>query len=370
MKVPGSIDASNAYPASVAVISARRASRPSELDHPVTVANGAAGSGAALTLQAVDRIGPDQPAGRGAEAQRRRRLLLVVYWGGAIALVPWIALLYSAQPSNAVVYHLAILRVGASAFMVAGMVATAHWCSRNSHLTVLAGTFTATVAFMSAWFAIVTTSGARFTVALAYGLGMHLPVVVACIWTVRRHLQRLGTADGPPARVAVFLAVGAVAFVPLIVLAALGAPSSHAAHHLELMWTGLDVFELLAMALTGWCLWRRHPNLAVAAALTGTLMLCDAWYDVVTTAGRAEGTSVALACLEITLAVLSFAVARTVVLGWPGRSRSAHRSAASPRAEELHGGVNDVEVGRRGEVVHARYPYQGGRWQGLDQVVG
>ena len=108
------------------------------------------------------------------------------------------------------------------------------------------------------------------------------------------------------------------------------------------MWTGLDVFELLGMALTGWCLWRRLPNLAVAAALTGTLMLCDAWYDVVTTAGRAEGTSVALACLEIPLAVLSFAVARTVVLGWPGLSRSAYRRATSPHAEVPHCGVDDL----------------------------
>ena len=331
--MPELVDASNANPASVAVIDARRPLLPSEVGHPVTVAGGGAGPGATFTLRAPCRLGPDEPAGRSAGALRSRRLLLLVYGGGAIALIPWIALLYRAQPSNAVVYHLSVLRVGTSAFMVAGMVVTAYWCSTNSHLTVLAGTFTATVAFMSAWFAImsawfaiVSTSGARFTMALAYGLGLHLPVVVVCIWTVRRHLRRLGTAEGPPAHVSAYLAIGAVAYVPLIVLATLGAPSSHAAHHLGLMWTGLDVFELLGMALTGWCLWRRHPNLAVSAALTGTLMLCDAWYDVVTTAGRAEGMSLALACLEIPLAVLSFAVARTVVLGWPGRSRSAHRA--------------------------------------------
>ncbi len=368
--MPELVDASNANLASVSVIGARRASLPSEVGHPVMVAGGAAGSGAAFTLQAVDRLGPDGLAGRSARTLRSRRLLLLVYGGGAIALLPWIALLYRAQPSNAVVYHLVVLRVGASAFMIAGMVATAYWCSRNSHLTVPAGTFTGTVAFMSAWFAIVSTSGARFTMALAYGLGLHLPVVVVCIWTVRRHLRRLGTADGPPAHVSAYLAIGAVAVVPLVVLAALGAPSSHAAHHLGLMWTGLDVFELLGMALTGWCLWRRLPNLAAAAALTGTLMLCDAWYDVVTTTGRAEGTSLALACLEIPLAVLSFAVARTVVLGWPGRSRPAHRIAASPQAEEPHGGLDDAEVGRRGEVVHARYQNQGGQRQGLDQAFG
>jgi|GEM_PF-1441268 len=331
VNVPVFDDARDADPASVAVLRSRRASRHPGVDQDVTAA-GPVGTSATPPVQVVDRPGPDEPAGHGVGALRPRRLLLLVYWGGAIALIPWIALLYRSQPANAVVYHLAVLRVGTSAFMIAGMVATAYWCSTDSHATVLAGAFTATVAFMGAWFAVVTTSGARFTVALAFALGLHLPVVVVCIWTVRRHLRPLGTADGPPTRAPAFLTIGAVALVPLVVLAALGAPSSHAAHHLGLMWTGLDVFELLGMALTGWCLWRRLAGLAVAAALTGTLMLCDAWYDVVTAAGRAEGTSLALASLEIPLAVLSFVVARVVVLGWPGPTRCPRR--ASPEGGE------------------------------------
>ena len=84
--------------------------------------------------------------------------------------------------------------------------------------------------------------------------------------------------------------------------------------------------ELFGMALTGWCVWRRLPSVDVAAALTGALMLCDAWYKVVTSAGRAERMSLAMACLEISLAVLSFDEARNVVLAWPGRPRSAQRA--------------------------------------------
>jgi hypothetical protein len=40
VKVPELVDASNANPPSVAVIGARRASLPSEVGHPVTVAGG------------------------------------------------------------------------------------------------------------------------------------------------------------------------------------------------------------------------------------------------------------------------------------------------------------------------------------------
>jgi len=50
--------------------------------------------------------------------------------------------------------------------------------------------------------------------------------------------------------------------------------------------------------------------------------------------------------------------------------RSVPRIAASPQAEEPHGGIDHAEVGRCGEVVHAWYRYQGGRRQGLDQAVG
>lgn len=267
------------------------------------------------------------------------RWLVVLYFGAAAFLVPWIVVLFVTQNKSGVAYHLHLVELGISLLMVAGMLATALWCRQNSHLTVLAGTATATVVFISAWFATVTSSGGRLALALAYAVVIQLPVVGVCLWTVRRLFRPHGTHEGPPAPVVPFLIVTAVVLVPLIVMVSQGGPSHHAALHLRLVWTGLDVFELLALAATGWCLRRRLPSVAVAGSLTGTLLFCDAWFNVVATTGRVQLAGAAMALVELPLAALSFAVAYGEVRRWP---------EASPRRALPEGKWGPVEGGAEG----------------------
>jgi hypothetical protein len=62
---------------------------------------------------------------------------------------------------------------------------------------------------------------------------------------------------------------------------------------------------------------------AVPATITGTLLLCDAWINVIPTTGMARAEAVVLAFVEVPLAALSFWVA----------ARAARRSApAAPRS--------------------------------------
>jgi len=255
-----------------------------------------------------------------------RRVLLVVYWGSAAFLAPWIVALYKEQSANGVAYHLHLVRFGVSLLMVLGMLATAAGCWRNSHFTVVFGTLTATLTIISAWFATVTTTGRSFDLALGYALIVQLPVALLCTWIVRRLFRPLGGHTSPPAMVAPVLAFGAIALLPLVVVLSHGLPSQHAAHHLRLVWTGLDIFELIGLAATGWCLYRRLPSVAVAAAFTGTLLFCDAWFNVVATTGAVQLAGIAMALVELPLAALSFVVARREVRGWP--EASPRRSAA------------------------------------------
>ncbi len=255
-----------------------------------------------------------------------RRVLLVVYWGSAAFLAPWIFALYEEQSANGVAYHLHLVRFGVSLLMVLGMLATAAGCWRNSHFTVISGTFTATLTIISAWFATVTTTGHSFGLALGYALIVQLPVALLCAWIVRRLFRPLGEHTGPPTVVVPLLTFGALALLPLVVVLSHGLPSEHAAHHLRLVWTGLDVFELVGLAATGWCLYRRLASVAVAAAFTGTLLFCDAWFNVVATTGAVQLAGIAMAFVELPLAALSFAVARREVKRWP--EASPRRSAA------------------------------------------
>jgi hypothetical protein len=251
---------------------------------------------------------------------RARRFLLLVYWGGAAALVPWIVVLYHQQAPRGLAHHVHLVGYGISALMVAGMVATAMWCRSNSHYTVIAGTSTAAMVFITAWFNTVTSTHARLALTVTYAVVVQIPVVVACAVVVRALFRPHGAHAGPPVLVANFLLGSTVVVVPLVILALQGAPSVRVAVHLRLVWTGLDVLELVGMAGTGWCLRRSLPRVAVVGSLSGTLLFCDAWFNVVATTGAVQLAGVAMAGLELPLAALSFALARREVRHWPEAS--------------------------------------------------
>jgi hypothetical protein len=75
-------------------------------------------------------------------------------------------------------------------------------------------------------------------------------------------------------------AVGAF-LVPWTAYLAIGLPRTHVTHHWDLAWTGFDVGLAAAFGGTAFAAWRRSPWLHAFAAATGTLLLVDAWFDVV-----------------------------------------------------------------------------------------
>jgi hypothetical protein len=83
-------------------------------------------------------------------------------------------------------------------------------------------------------------------------------------------------------------------------------PSRHITRHYDLAWIVFDIALLCAFAVTGWCVLTESQWLAPAAAATGTMLLCDAWFDIVTSAGGSEMTEAVLeACFaELPLAGL------------------------------------------------------------------
>lgn len=104
---------------------------------------------------------------------------------------------------------------------------------------------------------------------------------------------------------------------PVFILTALGLgpwtlyltyslPSRHLTRHYDLAWVGFDIALLAAFAFTGASAIRPSKWLVPAAAITGTMLLCDAWFDIVTSSGGSEQTEAILeACLaELPLAAL------------------------------------------------------------------
>jgi hypothetical protein len=247
------------------------------------------------------------------------RYLTWLYWAGAVGLAPWIVYLFLSQVKRAPTHQLHILTVGLILAMMLGLLVTAWLYSRDSRLSAMAASFAATVTFISAWFRILTRAGAStWAGSIPTFLAVVTAIVVLCVITIRTELAgtgplRAGTGPlraRPDARwLPLALAIAALALVPSLVLVLAVEPTAQIAQHLRLAWTGLDVFELLAMAYTARALHRRSATAVVPATVTGTLLLCDAWINVISSnaAGRFEG--IALAFVEVPIAALSFWVA-------------------------------------------------------------
>jgi hypothetical protein len=108
--------------------------------------------------------------------------------------------------------------------------------------------------------------------------------------------------------------MGLVAFVivPWTVFLALRLPSHHVTPHWSIAWGGFDVALAASAAFTAYALARNPTWIAVAASVMGTLLVCDAWFDLLTArAGGELAEAVAEAALaELPLAALCFWLAR------------------------------------------------------------
>ena len=110
---------------------------------------------------------------------------------------------------------------------------------------------------------------------------------------------------------ATVMTLASVGLIPWIVVLGLTLPHRYVAGHWTLTWVGFDVLLLLSLAATGWCAWRRRQVVILAAFTSGTLLICDAWFDVTTASGRTDvWVAIATAVLlELPLAAVLFAVA-------------------------------------------------------------
>ena len=79
---------------------------------------------------------------------------------------------------------------------------------------------------------------------------------------------------------ALFAAAGVVLF-PWTIWLSSSLPANHVTTSWDLAWSGFDTGLAVLFLLTAVAAWRRSPWIEACAAATGTMLLCDAWFDVV-----------------------------------------------------------------------------------------
>jgi hypothetical protein len=91
-----------------------------------------------------------------------------------------------------------------------------------------------------------------------------------------------------PRWMTLLLGLVAVALVPWILYLTFTLPSRHVTFHYDLAWVGFDVALTVSFAATARAAFRGSQWLVPLAAVTATMLCCDAWFDVVTAQSGGE----------------------------------------------------------------------------------
>ncbi len=150
---------------------------------------------------------------------------------------------------------------------------------------------------------------------------------------------------GRQRRIVLFIsAASCVILVGWIVVLAATLPHHFNAHHWRALWVNFDVIMLAAFAATAWATWRKRQILILLLMGLGTMLCCDAWFDVGTSLGTSGmWLSIATALFaELPLAFLAFSGARrllkaTVEAGMPMPASARDQSPDGWQAAEEQG---------------------------------
>jgi uncharacterized membrane protein HdeD (DUF308 family) len=88
--------------------------------------------------------------------------------------------------------------------------------------------------------------------------------------------------------VSLFFLIGALALIPWTFFLVFSLPPRYDADHWRLLWTGFDASLIGVLLLAAWAAWYRRQILEAIAVVAGTLLLCDAWFDMVTSFGHRD----------------------------------------------------------------------------------
>jgi hypothetical protein len=154
-------------------------------------------------------------------------------------------------------------------------------------------------------------------------------------------------------RLALLVAAACCVFLAgWIVLLAATLPHHFDAHHWRAVWVNFDVFLLAAFAATAWAIWRQRQVLILLLMLTGTMLCCDAWFDV--------GTSLATSGLWISVLSAVFAELPLAFLAFAGARRLLRATVAASILAGAHVGVTAAGVTAAGATAARAIP--AGEW--------
>ncbi len=90
---------------------------------------------------------------------------------------------------------------------------------------------------------------------------------------------------------------GAIVLIPWMVYLAITLPENYVAHNWPATWIGFDCVLITSMAATAVLGWLRRELVILPGFTTGVLLICDAWFDIMTAEPHQVWLSVLTAAL-------------------------------------------------------------------------
>ncbi|MGI8334877.1 hypothetical protein ACRYCC_33405 [Actinomadura scrupuli] len=138
----------------------------------------------------------------------------------------------------------------------------------------------------------------------------------------------------------VIIATGIV-MLPWVAGLAVFLPDRHEAADYGTSWVGFDLLLCAVLLRTGWLAWRGREHIELTAAMTGTLLVVDAWFDVMTSSNASEFRTALLLAIfaELPMAAFCLWIAGRVEFRRQERARIMGRLVRRLRHERRVSGV-------------------------------
>jgi hypothetical protein len=107
---------------------------------------------------------------------------------------------------------------------------------------------------------------------------------------------------------------GSIAMIPWLAYLYVTLPDRYVAHNWTVTWVGFDILLVVFMLATAVLGYLRRQLLMLAAFTSGVLLICDAWFDLMTAGPKDLWLSVTTALLiEVPLAIFMITGALRIV---------------------------------------------------------
>ncbi len=109
-------------------------------------------------------------------------------------------------------------------------------------------------------------------------------------------------------------AIMAIILAPWIFNLAESLPARHLERHWDAVWVGFDLIMLTTILLTLWFMIKRKIWVVVSASALATLLVTDAWFDILTAKNGSElHEAIGFGVIELSLGLLTYRLIYLVI---------------------------------------------------------